>query len=49
MFIKREGLYYGQCSELCGVQHGFMPIVIRGVSIQKFFSNLLECIEVYKK
>jgi len=49
MFIKREGLYYGQCSELCGVQHGFMPIVIKSVSIQKFFSNLLEVIENYKK
>lgn len=49
MYIKREGLYYGQCSELCGVQHGFMPIVIKGVSIQKFFSNLLDCIESYKK
>lgn len=49
MYIKREGLYYGQCSELCGVQHGFMPIVIRGVSVHKFFSNLLDCIENYKK
>jgi len=27
-FIKREGIYYGQCSELCGVNHGFMPIKI---------------------
>lgn len=28
-FIKRAGVFYGQCSELCGVNHGFMPIVIR--------------------
>lgn len=28
IFIKREGLYYGQCSEICGTHHGFMPIVI---------------------
>lgn len=28
VFIKREGIYYGQCSELCGVNHGFMPIKI---------------------
>ncbi len=48
MYIKREGLYYGQCSELCGVQHGFMPIVIKGVSIQKFFADLLVCMEAYK-
>jgi heme/copper-type cytochrome/quinol oxidase subunit 2 len=26
--ILRCGVYYGQCSELCGVNHGFMPIVI---------------------
>lgn len=36
LFIKREGVYYGQCSEICGVNHGFMPIVIRGVSVNKF-------------
>jgi len=36
LFIKREGLYYGQCSEICGVNHGFMPIVIKGVSTQRF-------------
>lgn len=34
--IKEPGLYYGQCSELCGVQHGFMPIAIRAVSEQEF-------------
>lgn len=28
VFIKREGIYYGQCSEICGVNHGFMPIGI---------------------
>lgn len=27
-FIKRPGFFYGQCSELCGVAHGFMPIVV---------------------
>lgn len=25
-FINREGEFYGQCSEICGIQHGFMPI-----------------------
>lgn len=28
MFIEKPGVYYGQCSELCGVKHGFMPIAI---------------------
>ena len=33
IFIKREGLFYGQCSELCGVNHGFMPILVIAKSI----------------
>lgn len=28
LYIRREGTYYGQCSELCGIGHGFMPIVV---------------------
>ncbi len=32
----REGTYYGQCSELCGVDHSFMPIVVRVVSEAEF-------------
>ncbi|KAF8819232.1 putative cytochrome C oxidase subunit IIb [Cardiosporidium cionae] len=31
-FILREGVFYGQCSELCGALHGFMPIVVEAVS-----------------
>jgi cytochrome c oxidase subunit 2 len=34
----REGTYYGQCSELCGVNHGFMPIRVEVVSREKFNS-----------
>lgn len=33
---EREGLYYGQCSELCGTKHGFMPIAVEVVSRDKF-------------
>ena len=36
MFIKREGVFHGQCSELCGVNHGFMPIVVEAVPLSKF-------------
>lgn len=36
IFIKREGTYYGQCSEICGVNHGFMPIVVEGVSLHDY-------------
>lgn len=32
----REGLFYGQCSELCGKDHAFMPIAVRVVSQDKF-------------
>ena len=45
MFIKREGTFYGQCSEICGVNHGFMPIVVEGVSMDNYvswISNKLE-------
>jgi cytochrome c oxidase subunit II len=30
--IEREGVYYGQCRELCGQRHAFMPIMVRAVS-----------------
>jgi cytochrome c oxidase subunit 2 len=40
LFIKRPGVYYGQCSELCGVNHAFMPIVIEAVSLWNY-SNWL--------
>jgi cytochrome c oxidase subunit 2 len=33
---KREGIYYGQCSELCGTNHGFMPITVEVVSREAF-------------
>lgn len=38
--IDRPGVFYGQCSELCGVNHGFMPIVIEGVDVDAFFDYL---------
>jgi len=42
LFIKREGVYYGQCSELCGVNHGFMPISIHAVDIDQFLALMDE-------
>ncbi len=38
IFLKRDGLFYGQCSELCGVEHGFMPICIKAVPVELFNS-----------
>lgn len=34
--IDRPGVYYGQCSEICGVGHGFMPIAVQAVSKEDF-------------
>nr|QLY90281.1 cytochrome c oxidase subunit II [Pherbellia dubia] len=34
--INRPGLFYGQCSEICGANHSFMPIVIESVPVNYF-------------
>ncbi|ALA18169.1 cytochrome c oxidase subunit II [Chelatococcus sp. CO-6] len=39
---EREGMYYGQCSELCGQNHAFMPIAIRVVSEEQYAAWLAE-------
>nr|VFU78632.1 cytochrome c oxydase subunit 2 [Bragasellus peltatus] len=38
--INRPGVYYGQCSEICGANHSFMPIVIESVSLNHFINNM---------
>nr|ADB20196.1 cytochrome c oxidase subunit 2 [Elimaea cheni] len=35
-FINRPGLFYGQCSEICGTNHSFMPIVLESVNTKTF-------------
>jgi len=39
LYIKRPGLYFGQCSEICGVNHGFMPIAVLATSKAAFFAQ----------
>src|SRR5690606_13034119 len=34
--VQKEGLYYGQCSELCGKDHAYMPIAVRVVSNEQY-------------
>jgi cytochrome c oxidase subunit 2 len=34
--INAPGTYYGQCSQLCGINHGYMPIEVKGVSVADF-------------
>jgi len=38
VFVLREGVFYGQCSEICGVGHGNMPIVVESVSVNKYIT-----------
>ena len=42
VLINREGVFYGQCSELCGILHSSMPIVIESVTLEKFLTWLQE-------
>jgi len=41
LYLKRPGVYYGQCSEICGVNHGFMPIVVRGLPKNEYNKSLV--------
>nr|CDL72685.1 cytochrome c oxidase subunit 2 [Cherax sp. HG-2014b] len=36
--INRPGLFYGQCSEICGANHSFMPILIESISVDSFLN-----------
>lgn len=45
--INKEGIYYGMCSELCGVNHGFMPIQIEAVSKDRFAEWVKEAQEQF--
>nr|YP_009522697.1 cytochrome c oxidase subunit II [Caridina indistincta A]AXQ36836.1 cytochrome c oxidase subunit II [Caridina indistincta A] len=40
--ITRPGLFYGQCSEICGANHSFMPIVIESTTTNSFLSWISE-------
>ena len=36
LFVNEPGVYYGQCSELCGARHGYMPIVVEALPRDKY-------------
>lgn len=36
LFIEKPGVYYGQCSELCGVRHGYMPIAVEALPMPQW-------------
>jgi len=45
LFIKRQGIFYGQCSEICGVNHGFIPICVEAVTIENYIFWVCEKLE----
>nr|AZL93324.1 cytochrome c oxidase subunit 2 [Megalodontes quinquecinctus] len=38
MYINRPGIFFGQCSEICGMNHSFMPIVIESIPPKNFIN-----------
>lgn len=34
--VDQQGVYFGQCSELCGINHAYMPITVKAVSQEKY-------------
>nr|ASY98602.1 cytochrome c oxidase subunit II [Haania vitalisi] len=44
-WFNRPGVYYGQCSEICGTNHSFMPIVMESIQINNFFNWLNKIVE----
>nr|AAD54307.1 cytochrome c oxidase subunit II [Carabus hispanus] len=45
-FINRSGLFYGQCSEICGANHSFMPIVIESIPTSAFIEWISKMSEI---
>lgn len=40
LLAYREGVFYGHCNEICGVNHAFMPIVVESVNLNKYCSHI---------
>ncbi|MGN7869848.1 cytochrome c oxidase subunit II [Paracoccus haematequi] len=40
--VEQEGVYFGQCSELCGINHAYMPIVVKAVSPETYAAWVAE-------
>jgi cytochrome c oxidase subunit II len=47
--INQPGIYYGQCSELCGVEHAYMPIKVRAVSKEEYQAWVAEAQQKFDK
>lgn len=42
-YLKRPGIFYGQCSEICGANHRFMPICLESVDLK----NFIDWVKIY--
>nr|QPB70864.1 cytochrome c oxidase subunit II [Ommatopseudes harmani] len=42
LFLYKTGLIFGQCSEICGMNHSFMPIVVESIPINKFIKWMMK-------
>lgn len=40
VYITRPGVFYGQCSEICGVNHGFMPIAVEAMTLKDYVTQV---------
>jgi cytochrome c oxidase subunit 2 len=45
LFIKRFGVFFGQCSEICGINHGFMPIVLLAIPSTQYHYLIMTNLE----
>nr|AML25598.1 cytochrome c oxidase subunit II [Staphylinidae sp. BMNH 1274640] len=45
-FINRTGIFFGQCSEICGANHSFMPIVLESISPMYFIKWINKMSEI---
>jgi cytochrome c oxidase subunit 2 len=41
----REGVFYGQCSEICGANHAFMPIAVKAVNLEEYCNHIESLLE----
>ncbi len=49
IYVNEPGTYYGQCSELCGLRHGFMPIAVKAVPKPEFDAWVAEAQKKFAK
>nr|CAL18244.1 cytochrome oxidase subunit 2 [Eoxenos laboulbenei] len=49
LMINRSGIFFGQCSEICGINHSFMPITIESINLNYFMKWINNSLDVWLK